>query len=104
MLVLTAMNNNGAVYSFLIDDVYYKQSEVYANEYLNVLAVLYGDSLDAGIKQLRDYNHMTMQDAEQEIRLRTIMLSGRVLREQRKLDKEHRDAEQALMDRLKRSR
>lgn len=73
------------------------------NEYLSILAILYGDQIESGIRRISDYKDMTMLEAENELRVRTIMMKGQRLRTKRKLKEEHDEAERELMERLKRS-
>lgn len=72
-------------------------------EYLSMIAILYGDQIDTGIKRISDYGSMTMLEAENEMRVRTMMLRGQTLRKKRQLKEEHDKAEREMMERLKKS-
>jgi len=73
------------------------------NEYLSILAILFGDQIESGIKRISYYGDMTMLEAENEFRVRTLMLRGQRLRTKRRLKEEHEAAEQALLEQLKKS-
>lgn len=73
------------------------------DEYLSILAILYGDQIQTGVKRISDYGNMTMLEAENELRVRTLMLRGDRLRTKRKLKEEHDTAERELMEQLKKS-
>jgi CII-binding regulator of phage lambda lysogenization HflD len=73
------------------------------NEYLSMLAILYGDQIEMGTKRISDYRDMTMLEAENELRVRTMMMKGQRMRTKRKLREEHEAAEKALMEQLKKS-
>jgi hypothetical protein len=72
-------------------------------EYLSILAILYGEHIDAGYKRIHDYGSMTMLEAENEIRTRTIMLQGDRLRKKRQLREEHAQNEKDMLEQLKRA-
>ncbi len=73
------------------------------SEYLSLLAILYGDHIESGVKRISDYRAMTMLDAENELKLRTMMMRGQRLRKKRMLMEEHQENERALLEQLKRS-
>lgn len=73
------------------------------NEYLSMLAILYGDQIEMGTKRVSDYGTMTMLEAENELRVRTMMLRGQRMRKKRELKEEHEANERALMEQLKKS-
>jgi hypothetical protein len=72
-------------------------------EYLSILAILYGDQIDSGIKRISYYGDMTMLEAENELRVRTKMMRGQRLRMKRELKAEHEAQEAALLEQLKKS-
>lgn len=74
-----------------------------ATEYLSMLAILYGDQIEMGTKRVSDYGDMTMLEAENELRVRTLMLRGQRMRKKRELKEEHDAAEAALLEQLKKS-
>lgn len=78
--------------------------ESIAVEYLNILAILYGDQIDTGIKRVRDFGQMTMLEAENELRIRTLMIQAQRLRKKRQLYEEHSENERAMLEELKRSK
>lgn len=80
-----------------------KLIESLAEEYLNILAILYGSDIESGTKQLKDFGHMTMLDAEQELKFRTIMMRAQFTRKQRELRAEYSANEQAMLEELKRA-
>jgi hypothetical protein len=73
------------------------------DEYLSILAILYGDQIQSGTKRVSEYGNMTMLEAENELRVRTLMMRGDRLRTKRKLKEEHDAAEKELMEQLKKS-
>lgn len=73
------------------------------NEYLSMLAILYGDQIEQGTKRVSDYGNMTMLEAENELRVRTLMMRGQRLRAKRRLQEEHEENERALLEQLKKS-
>ncbi len=77
--------------------------ESLTNEYLSMLAILYGDQIESGIKRISHFGNMTMLEAENELRVRTMMLRGQTMRTKRKLKEEHEANEKALMELLKKS-
>lgn len=77
--------------------------ESLTNEYLSMLAILYGDQIEMGTKRVSQYGNMTMLEAENELRVRTMMLRGQRMRMKRKLKEEHAENERALMEQLKKS-
>lgn len=74
-----------------------------ATEYLSMLTILYGDQIEMGTKRVSDYGNMTMLEAENELRVRTLMMKGQRLRTKRKLKEEHEANEAALLEQLKKS-
>ena len=74
-----------------------------AYEYLSILAILYGDQIESGLKRVSNFGDMTMLEAENEFHLRMLMMRGQRLRTKRKLKEEHAANEAALMEQLKRS-
>lgn len=77
--------------------------ESMSTEYLSILAILYGDQIEMGTRRISHYGNMTMLEAENEIRVRTMMMKGQRLRKKRQLKEEHDEAERELMERLKKS-
>lgn len=73
------------------------------NEYLSMLAILYGDQIEMGVKRVSDFGKMTMLDAENELRVRTMMMKGQRMRKKRELREEHEAAEAELLEQLKKS-
>lgn len=74
-----------------------------SEEYLSILAILYGNQIDSGIKRISYYGNMTMLEAENELRVRTKMMRGQRLRKKRELREEHEAQESALLEQLKKS-
>lgn len=89
--------------NFLKNDLRMHVVEHLTNEYLSILAILYGPQIEQGLKRISDYRDMTMLEAENEFRIRTMMLQGQRLRKKRILREEHEAAESALMEQLKKS-
>jgi len=89
--------------SFLLNQQRIELIDNVTNEYLSMLAILYGDQIEQGTKRISDYGNMTMLEAENELRVRTIMMKGQRMRVKRKLQEEHEANEKALMEQLKRS-
>lgn len=83
-----------------------KQRRLYvkslANEYLSILAILYGDQLEIGQTKVSDYGTMTMLEAENELRIRAMMYKGRRIRKQRDLRDEAETNERDMLEQLKR--
>lgn len=77
--------------------------ESLATEYLSILAILYGDQIESGIKRISDYGTLTMLDAENELRIRMMMMKGQRLRKKKDLKEEHEAQEQAMLEQLKRT-
>lgn len=77
--------------------------ESMATEYLSVLSILYGYQIEQGLRRVSDYGNMTMLEAENEIRIRTVMLRGQRVRKQRELREEMAENERKLLEQLKRS-
>lgn len=77
--------------------------ESIATEYLSVLSLLYGYHIEQGTRRVSDYGDMTMLDAENELRVRTIMMRGQRMRKQRELREEMQENERKLLEQLKRS-
>lgn len=75
-----------------------------STEYLSMLAILYGDQIESGIKRVSSFGTMTMLEAENELRVRTMMMRGLRMRRKKHLMDEHTSAEQALLEELKRSK
>ena len=90
--------------SFLLNDQRIKLIDNVSTEYLSILAILYGDQIEQGLKRVSDYGSMTMLEAENEFRVRTIMMRGQIARKKKMLMDEHKDAERVLMERLKASK
>lgn len=74
-----------------------------SEEYLSILAILYGNQIEAGIHRVSYYGNMTMLEAENELRVRTKMMRGQRLRKKRELKEEHEAQEAALLEQLKKS-
>lgn len=74
-----------------------------SEEYLSIIAILYGDQIESGIKRISYYGDMTMLEAENELRVRTKMMRGQRLRKKRELREEHEAQEAALLEQLKKS-
>ena len=72
------------------------------DEYINILAILYGNSIASGEKRISDYHSMTMQQAEHEIKLRTAVTNAQLTRKRKTLRDEHTKAENELLEQLKR--
>ena len=89
--------------NFLLNQQRIDLIESITNEHLSVLAVLYGDQIEMGVRRVSDYRNMTMLDAEQELRVRTMMLKGQRLRKKRELNEQYAADERALMEQLKKS-
>ncbi len=89
--------------NFLLNQQRREITENVTNEYLSMLAILYGDQIEMGTKRISDYRDMTMLEAENELRVRTMMMQGQRLRLKRKLKEEHEENERALMEQLKKS-
>ena len=87
--------------NFIIDQQRNRHIENITEEYLNIIALLYGTQIESGIRRIKDYASMTMLDAENELRIRTIMNRAERLRTKRRLYAEHTAAEQELLERLK---
>jgi hypothetical protein len=77
--------------------------EALSSEYLSILAILYGDQIESGIKRISDYGTLTMLDAENELRIRMMMMKGQRMRKKRELKEEHEAQEQAMLEQLKRT-
>lgn len=90
-------------FNFLVQQQRVELIESIANEYLSVLSLLYGYHIEQGTKRVSDYGDMTMLDAENEIRVRTIMMRGQRIRKQRELREEMAENERKLLEQLKRS-
>jgi len=73
-----------------------------STEYLQMLAILYGDQIQSGTIRTSAYNTMTMLEVADELRIRTMMMRGERLRKKRRLTEEHAANEAALLERLKR--
>ena len=95
------MKNQMTTTEFLINKQRHELINHVAFEYLSILAILYGDQIDSGIRRVSSFGKMTMLEAENELRIRTMMLRGQRMRRKRELLKEHQDAETAMMERLK---
>lgn len=74
-----------------------------SEEYLSILAILFGDQIEMGLKRISYYGNMTMLEAENELRVRTKMMRGQRLRKKRELKEEHEAQEAALLEQLKKS-
>ena len=72
-------------------------------EYLSILAILYGGLIESGQKRISDYGAMTFAEAENEFRLRTLMIKGQRIRKKRELQEEHAANERAMLEQLKRA-
>lgn len=75
-----------------------------SHEYLSIIAILYGDQIETGVRRIQHYRNMTMLEAENEIRIRSMMVRGQRMNRKRQLRKEHEDSEQAMLEELKRSK
>ena len=89
--------------NYLLNNQRAEYIQTISTEYLSIIALLYGDLIESGDKQVISYNHMLMNDAERELHIRTTMYHGRRLRKQRELTEEHEANEQAMLEQLKRS-
>lgn len=88
--------------NYLLNSQRIKYIHSVSEEYLSILAILYGDTLESGIQRISGYGSMTMLEAENELRLRTLMYKGRRIRRQRDLRSEHEENEKAMLEQLKR--
>lgn len=73
-----------------------------AEEYLNILAVLYGSYIESGERSLFQYRHMTMHDAEEELHIRTILARSRRKRLYHNIQQEKQEQERLAVEELKR--
>lgn len=73
------------------------------DEYLNMLAILYGGFLLSGEKRISEFSGMTMQHAAHELKVRTALIRAREKNRRKVLREEHQAAEDALLEELKRS-
>lgn len=92
----------GISINFLINKERRKYVESISQEYLSVLAILYGDFLESGQHAIHDYGRMTMLEVENELRVRTLMYRGRRIQKQRQLRDAHTQNEQDMLEQLKR--
>lgn len=74
-----------------------------STEYLSIIAILYGDQIETGVKRISNYGDMTMLEAENELRVRMLMMRGLRMRKKKHLMAEHTANEQALLEELKRA-
>lgn len=72
-----------------------------ATEYLYIIAMLYGQDIDSGRKRVTDFNTMTMLKAENELRIRAMMMHAERVRRKKKLTEQHKANEDAMIQRLK---
>lgn len=89
--------------NFLLNSQRMDLVESVSVEYLSILAILYGSQIETGEKRISSFGGMTMLEAENEFRVRTMMMRGIRLRKKRDLKAEHDAAEQALLEQLKKS-
>lgn len=92
----------GIANNYLLNAQRIRYVESISTEYLSILTILFGDNLEMGQRRISDYGNMTMLEAENELRVRTIMYKGRRLRKQRELREEHAENERAMLEQLKR--
>ncbi len=86
---------------FLVNKQYKQLCQSLSTEYLSILAILYGDKIESGIMRVSDYGPMTMLEAENEFRIRTMMLSGQIARKQKELRAKYKADEEAMLEQLK---
>jgi len=72
-----------------------------ANEYLYIIAMLFGKDIEEGTRKVTDFNSMTMLKAENELRIRTLMMNAERIRRKKKLMQDHKDNEEAMIQRMK---
>ncbi len=89
--------------NFILEESRNDNIEALSQEYLNMIAILYGDKIERGDKAVRDYGKMTMVDIIAELEIRTMMYHGQRMRRKKDLRKQHADAERELLEELKRS-
>ncbi len=88
--------------NFRLNKIRRDNTKALSEEYLSILAILYGDQIELGVKRVHQYGMMTMLEAENELRVRTIMLKGQRLRRKRELKEQHERNEREMMEELKR--
>lgn len=96
------MNQSQAI-SFKLNKQAREIQQALATEYLSILAILYGDKIESGTKRIADYGMLTMLEAENELRIRMMMMKGQRMRKKKDLREEHEAQEQAMLEQLKRS-
>ena len=101
---MTPMNSFKSVHAlnYLLDIQRRQYIESVSQEYLSILAILYGDRIETGMSQVKDFGSMTMLEAENELRIRTMMTHGRRVQKQRQLREEHTRNETDMLEELKR--
>lgn len=86
---------------FSIEQNKHRNRKDIAREYLSILIMLYGSQFDNSTKQIQQYEHMTMFDANSEIKLRTIMLRAQANRIRKQKTDEQKSKENELLRKLK---
>jgi hypothetical protein len=74
-----------------------------SQEYLLVLATLYGPNIEQGTQQLKEFDNLSMTDLELELEFRTRMVARQVLAKEERLRQEHKENEEAFMEELKKA-
>lgn len=87
--------------SYLLQKLRNSNLQSLATEYLYITAMLFGQDIDSGKRQVTHYSSMTMLKAENELRIRTMMMHAERIRRKKKLTEQHRANEDAMMQRLK---
>jgi len=78
----------------------YNHIEELSDEYINILAILYGGLITGGDRRISEYGKMTMQQAERELRLRTAILQAQTNQKRTQLREEYSKNEQDLLAEL----
>lgn len=79
-----------------------KNRRVLQTEYLSLIQLLYATQVEENVKSIQSFYTMNMQDVTQEIKLRTMILKARNLGIARRQKEKDLEAENALLERLKR--
>jgi hypothetical protein len=87
--------------NYILQSLRNKNIHSLATEYLYIIAMLYGSDIESGSKQVIDFNKMTMLKAENELRIRAIMMHAERIRRKNTLTQQHKANEEALLQRMK---
>jgi len=90
-----------SIISYKIEMARRKNRLAIAEEYLTFIGILYQDQIESGHKRISDFKNMTMFDIEDEIKLRTKIITADNARKIKKQQEDAEKREKQLLDHLK---